>query len=318
MNKLKTIKPNIAKRGDKYYVYLKINGKMKWFAAGKSIRNAQKTLDNLRPERNNGTYQEIKKIRFKDFADLWFESYVKSKVKPSTLISYGNIIYNHLSPVFGDYWLTDISTDNLQKYISKRLRTLKPKSKKKYSPKTIINELVPLKEMLKHAVRWGYLKSSPAEYVERPHVEKDEMDILTPEEVSLFLNEVSLIYKPLFMMAVLTGMRRGERLGLQWGAIDWKHSQIHVRRQLCNTKKTLASPKSKYSRRRIDIGPTLVAELKRHKLASPPSDLDLVFCNPNGKFIDPSNLINREFLPALRGLRQGSFGFTICVTQMLH
>jgi integrase len=300
MNNFKTVKPNIAKRGNNFYVYLKINGKMKWFAAGKSIRKAQKKLDDLRPERNNGTYQEIKRIRFRAFADLWFESYVKTKVKPSTLKSYRNIIYNHLSPVFGDHWLTDISTDKLQKYIAKRLQAVKPKSKKKISPKTVINELVPLKEMLKHAVRWGYLRSSPAEYIEKPRVERDEMDILTPEEVNLFLNEVILTHKPFFMMAVLTGMRRGELLGLQWGDIDWKHNQIHVRQQLCNVAKKLSSPKSRYSRRRIDMSPTLVAELKRHKFACPPSEIDLVFCNPYGKFLDPNNIIKREFHPALR------------------
>ena len=181
MGNFKTVKPNIAKRDNNFYVYLKINGKMKWFPAGTSIRKAQKLLDDLRPERNNGTYQEIKKIRFKDFADLWVDSYAKTKVKPSTLRSYKNIIYNHLAPVFGHYWITDITTDKLQKYIAIRLQAVNPKSKKKVKPKTVINELVPLKEMLKHAVRWGYLKNSPAEYIEKPRVEKEEMDVLSFE-----------------------------------------------------------------------------------------------------------------------------------------
>ena len=84
-------RPNIVKRGDKYYVYLKIKGKMKWFSAGTSIRQAQKKIDNLKSERNNKTYREIKKIKFRDFTTKWFNSYVQSIAKPSTIRSYENI-----------------------------------------------------------------------------------------------------------------------------------------------------------------------------------------------------------------------------------
>jgi len=183
----------------------------------------------------------------------------------------------------------DLTTGMLQGYVAKRVQKVKPK--------TVNNEIVVLRRMLKHAVRWGYLRSSPAEYVERPKVEHQEMNILRPEEITRFLDKVTPEYRPLFLTAILTGMRRGELLGLQWHDINWTTKQIHVRRSLW--KGSFITPKSKRSVRRIDMTPNLAVELKKHKLACPPSKLDLVFCTSTGQPLDPDNLVKREFLPAL-------------------
>jgi hypothetical protein len=59
-------------------------------------------------EVHNGTYREIKKIIFADFAKLWLSSYAEMKLKPSTLRSYKDIINKHLIPVMGDYQLTEM------------------------------------------------------------------------------------------------------------------------------------------------------------------------------------------------------------------
>ncbi len=287
---------SIQKKGKSYYIVVRVydsetgKRKQKWINAGKTKREAERKLSDIMSDVHNGTYRDIKKSTFGQFSDLWLESYAKTKTKPSTLRSYQDIIKNHLTPVFGDYLLTDISTAMLQRYVAKRLDCVKPK--------TVINELVPLKKMLKHAVTWDYLKVNPADYVEKPRVEKEEMEILSPAEINKFLDCVTPKYKPFFLTAVLTGMRRGELLGLQWGDIDWNHSQIHVRRSLWQKK--FVTPKSKASVRRIDMSPTLALELKKHKLSSPPSDTDSVFCNPEGRPLNPDSLVKRQFLPALR------------------
>lgn len=289
---------SIHKKGNKYYIVFRVydsktgKKKQKWTPAGISKREAERKLVELMGEVHNGSYKEIKKITFDNFSKLWIDSYAKTKTKPSTLRSYQDIIKNHLTPAMGDYLLTEINTAMLQRYVAIRLDDVKPK--------TVINELVPMKRMFKHAVTWGYLKVNPAEYVERPRVEYEEMEILTPDEIRLFLDNVTIKYKCIFLTAILTGMRRGELLGLQWGDIDWQHCQIHVRRSLCNTSKKLISPKSKRSIRKIDMSPSLVMELKRHKLASPVSEIDLVFANSKGRPSDGDSLVKRQFLPALR------------------
>lgn len=287
---------SIHKKGKVYYIVFRLydsetgRRKQKWIPAGNSKRQAERQLTELMGEVHNGTFKELKKATFTQFAKLWIASYAKTKTKPSTLQSYQDIINNHLIPVFGDFLLTDITTGMLQNYVAKRLEKVKPK--------TVINEIVPIKMMFKHAMRWGYLKVNPSEYVERPRVEREEMEILIPEDIRLLLEHVTSKYRTLFLTAILTGMRRGEVLGLQWGDIDWNHNQIYVRRSLW--KDQFITPKSKNSTRRIDMTPYLTMELKKHKLASPNSDCDLVFCNSDGKALDANNMVKREFLPALR------------------
>ncbi len=296
---------SIHKKGKSYYIVFRIfdsktsERKQKWIPAGKSKRDAEEKLSELMGEVHNGTYKEIKKITFAEFSELWINSYAKTKTKPSTLRSYEDIVHNHLIPVMGDYLLAGINTGMLQRYVAMRLEKVKPK--------TVINELVPMKEMFKHAVRWGYLKANPAEYVERPRIEREEMDVLSPEEINLFLEHARPKYKAFFLTAILTGMRRGELLGLQWGDIDWNHNQIHVKRSLW--KGQFINPKTKTSMRNIDMSPYLSMELRKHKFTNPISELDLVFCNSDGKPLDPDSLVKRQFLPALQraNIRQVRF-----------
>lgn len=299
---------SIHKKGKAYYIVFRVidpeNGrrKQKWISAGNTKREADRKLTELMGEVHDGTYQELKKATFKEFAATWLDSYAKTKTKPSTFKSYENIIDKRLVPAFGSYAVSDISTAMLQKYVADRMRgpLVEDKKQKKLKPKTVINEIVPIKLMFKHASRWGYLKRNPAEHLERPKMDKEEMDILTPEEINLFLDKVNLDYRVLFLTAILTGMRRGELVGLQWGDIDFNQNQIHVRRAFCNTSKAFLTPKTKNSKRRIDLSPTLVHELKKHKLASGSNDLDLVFSNSDGKPLCPDNMVKRHFLPALR------------------
>jgi len=317
---------SVVKKGNNYYACLWINGKKKWFSgAGPSKRDAEAILNEKVAEVQQGTYREVAKIRFRDFATQWLDTYAAHKVKESTLRSYRDIVDNHLIPTFGGYLLTDITTAILQRYVSDRLKALKPiaKSRKRaegvemsslkektallIQPKTVINELVVVKEMFKHAMRWGYIKINPAEYVERPRMESKEMEILSPDEVRRFLEQTPPPHKTLFLMAVLTGMRRGELLALRKKDIDWKNSQILVNRSVWKGK--FISPKSKTSIRRIDMSPYLARELQRHIAASPQSELDLVFSNSAGNLIDPDTMIKRKFLPALKsaGIRKVRF-----------
>ena len=112
---------------------------------------------------------------------------------------------------------------------------------------------------------WGYLRESPALYVEKPRVERKEMDFLVPEEIRSLLEQVRPQFHALFLSAVLTGMRRGELLGLQWGDIDWNGDQIPIRRSLYfeaprkgkERRWRFITPKSKNSVRAINMSPTL-------------------------------------------------------------
>jgi integrase len=289
----------IARKNKVYYAVLSIHGKRKWFRAGATKKDAQRTLNEKLHEVEQPGYRELTKATFKDFSEKWLEVYAKHSVKRSTLAGYTDIINRLLVPAFGHYDMQAITTGQLQAYVAGRKNTI--------SARTVCNEIVIFKEMFKHALRWGYLKHNPAEYVERPKVEKTEIEVLSPQEVEMLLEKAHPHYKVAFMTAFLTGVRSGELWGLQWGDVDWNSKQIHVRRSLW--KGHFQTPKSKCSVRKIDIPEMLLHELRRWKLQCPVSEHDLVFPSPSGKPSHHDNVIFRYYNRALReaGLRRVSF-----------
>jgi hypothetical protein len=161
--------------------------------------------------------------------------------------------------------------------------------------------------MFKHACIWGHVYKDPTQYIKKPRIQEEEMDFLNPDEIQIFLKNAELDYYALFLTAVMTGMRRGELLGLKWEDIDWNSSQIVVKRALYRGK--FVTPKSKYSCRRIVMTPMLKTALDQHKIFVARSEENLVFCTDNGLPLDPDNLVKRHFQPALdrAGLRRIRF-----------
>jgi integrase len=281
----------VQRKGNRWYAYVSINGIKKSVKGSGSDtkKEAEKKLNQAVAEIDNGTYWEIKKVRFKDFAKEWVETYAKMKTKPSTLQSCQDIINKRLVPLFGDYFLHQVSATMMQGFVTERIANVKGK--------TVRNEVVVLKLIYKRAFKNRYIRVNPAEYIDLPKIERTEMEIWSPEEVRLFLAHVTAKHRVFFLTAILTGMRRGELLALQKDDIDWKNKQIHVRRSVWRGQ--FIAPKTSYSVRRIDVSPYLLSELRRHVLASPSNDLGLVFANEHGGILDPDTLVKRHFFSAI-------------------
>ncbi len=296
------MKGAIVRKGKTYFCVYRVGGKQKWRKGGNTKRMAEKKLVEIMNDLNQGTYKEIKQKDFDSFTDEWLKNYAEIKVKPSTFESYRYVVENEIKPFFSGRKLTDISPALIQKYVAEKLKEGK-------KPKTVTNHLILIKEMLKHAVIWGYLKEYPAIYIEKPRVERKEMNYLTPEEIQMFLSNVSKEYYPLFLTAVLTGLRRGELLALQWKDIDFENSLIHVNKALYKDK--FVEPKSKCAKRHVIMSPYLAEVLKKHKENSEGDghDFDLVFTNKDGRPISGGVLVRRHFLPTLKraGLKRVRF-----------
>ncbi len=248
---------------------------------------------------DNGTYREQRRIPFSKFCDRWLEE-KKSRRKPTTYKFYRDIA-KHLKAYFKDRPLHLIQPEDIEAYV--RFKT----KEGKLSPKTIGYRITVLRMIFKRAIILKHLKENPAQYVEKPRCEHKEMDYLKPDEVKLFLENVDKRYYPLFLTAIMTGLRQGELLALRWGDINWATNQIHVRRSVSLGK--IDKPKSKHSIRAVSMPPMLISALKKHKLSCPVSEDELVFPNGAGKLMDARDLVNYQFLPALRraGLRRLRF-----------
>ena len=203
----------------------------------------------------------------------------------------------HLKNHFHDFdnlKINRITTPLIEKFISTR-------RKQGINIYTLRKILVTLGQIMAHAVRHKYIDYNPVREAERPRVSGAEVKgirVLTPQEIQRFLNAVTdQKYRMLFLLAVMSGARQGELLGLKWSDLDLINNQIHIQRTF--TKGRFFDTKTRYSRRKIDLGPMVILELKKWKLACPKSDLDLMFPNEAGQ---PMNYSNMYFITALKKL----------------
>jgi integrase len=170
------------------------------------------------------------------------------------------------------------------------------------SPNTMSNAIVVLSAMLGKAVEWNYLAVSPAARLRRPKDDRAPSSTMHPLDAvgvhMLLSGAETQLARAMLATAALTGMRRGELLGVQWGDIDWTRNRVWVRRSigLGGVKR----PKSTKSVRAIALTPTLARELEAHwKESSFKRDEDFVFASMHGTPLDGRNVIRTVFEPAL-------------------
>ena len=149
---------------------------------------------------------------------------------------------------------------------------------------------------------------------------RKEIRPLSPEQARLLLEAArDDRLEALYVLAVTTGMREGELLGLKWADVDLEAGALRVRRTLTRQggKVTLGEPKTKKSRRTVRLTPRAVEAVKRHrarqateklKVGSLYEDQGLVFAGEGGGLVNPSNLRQRSFLPLLK--KAGLSGIT--------
>ncbi len=271
---------------------------------GTTKKAAQDKLDEIRRQLRDGSYMAPTKIpRFNEVAREWLEL-KKMNIRSSTLSVYAGHLRNHFSE-FNHRYINRINTKDIETFINQRLRD-------DMNLNTLKKILVSLGQIFSLAVKRGYCSRNPVTDADKPRgqgtKEQKKLHTMTKDQINTFLNYVKdQKYKALFTLAVFSGARQGELLGLKWSDIDWVNNQIHFQRTYNNGE--FFDTKTKGSNRKIDIGPTTMRILKEWKLACPPCELDLVFPNNAGKPLNHNNMVNRFFKPALQaaGLHQIRF-----------
>jgi len=269
----------IAKRRGRYVIdFYDTYGKRRWITMPKGTTK-KKTKDKLREiedQLRRGIYLPEKRIPlFKKVAEDWLE-YKKSNIRNSTWRKYEGYIKNHFDDIL-EIKINRITTAKVEKFITS-------KQNQGMNLTTLRKIIVSFNQIMKYGVRHNYIDHNPVRDAERPKdqsevIETDEQDeliqILIPEQINAFLNaEEDQKYNTLFMLAIMSGVRQGELFGLKWTDVDWFNNQIHIQRTF--NESAWYKPKSKASKRKIDLGATMMAELKKWKVACPPSKLDLV------------------------------------------
>jgi integrase len=271
---------------------------------GRTKTDAKKALRGIEDKLDRGIYLHDKKIpTFKEVAQDWLE-YKKPNLRASTWAIYVGYTRNHYHDL-DQIKINRITTADIEKFIAER-------QKQGMHIDTLRRILQSVGQIMAYAVRHKYINYNPVRDAERPKSQgkekKQKIRILTPAEIGALLKaEQNPKYQTLFMLAIFSGARQGELLGLKWSDVDWKDNQIHIQR----TYNTYAwyDTKTEASNRKIDIGPTTMTTLKKWKVACPSCELDLVFPNTSGNPINHHNMYYRFFEPVLKKAGLGKVRF---------
>ena len=154
-----------------------------------------------------------------------------------------------------------------------------------------------LNQVLNYAIRHKYIESNPLSAAERPRGGSEHKGgILAHDEINRLLNaEKDQMYHCLFKLAIFSGARKGELLGLTWADVSFKEKQIRIERSFNSG--AIYEPKNRTSRRKIDLGDDMLLTLKEWRKANLTSEL--VFPDKNGKHLLSQTVLNR-FRAALK------------------
>jgi integrase len=297
----------ITKRNGRDVIdYYDNQGKRRRKTLKKGIRKARakEILRDIEDRLSKGTYIPEKKIpTFSEVAKDWLE-YKKPNIRGSTWSVYDGYLRNHFYDL--DRIKTNrITTASIEKFVTHR-------QKQGMHINTLRTLIMTVGQILSYAVRHRYINYNPVKDIERPKSQGKEKNqtirVLTPVDINaLFKAEKNLKYRTLYMLAIFSGARQGELLGLKWSDVDWINSQIHIQRTFNH--KTWYDTKTETSNRKIDLGPVMMTALKKWKLACPISELDLIFPNKAGNPINHDNMCHRYYKPALKRAGLGKVRF---------
>jgi integrase len=220
------------------------------------------------------------------FLTRWLADTVPNRVRPVTLASYTGLIRLHVLPTLGHVRLARLTPGQVQSLLNKKASGL--------SPRSVEYLRSVLRQALNHAVRWGLVTRNVAALTDRPRPVHREVRPLNAEQAQHFLAHVrGDRLEALYVLALTTGMRQGELLGLRWEDVDLAHGFLHVRRSLARIggEFLLSQPKTGGSVRKLGPLPaTLTETLRAHRarqtveqLAAPTwNEWGLVFTTPTG------------------------------------
>lgn len=308
-------------RGAWFIDYIAADGRRMREAIGAGVegkRLAKKVLAQREAEAQLGIHRlpAAQTMRFGEFADDWLRRSRARGLAPKTLETYQDFVEHHLVPAFGEKRLGALIRKDIEDYLVRKVATprttkggapshKKPASeasKKKVlpplSPRTVNHQLTLLKTILADAVDHGHLTANPAAKVKAlaRRDREDVLQFLQPEEITRLLDVAEHPWRMLYLLAVHTGLRRGELLGLRWSDLDLRKGRLAVRRSLYRVPDGQGSYavkdsplKTRHSRRTVDLSPAIVESLLTFPAGDDP-ERDHVLRSRAGGPIDPDNV----------------------------
>lgn len=298
------------------------NGKrrQKWHTVKGTKKDAQRELTRLLHELNTGGYVEPSKLTVAQYLEKWLTDYAKHDVAATSYERYCEVVRLHLIPALGSQQLSRLNTLQIQGYYAKALESGRRDGRGGLSARTLELHHRILRKALQQAIKWDLLVRNPCDAADPPRPVHREMQALDEEQTARLLEGAAgtRLYLPI-LLAVTTGLRRGEVLGLRWEDLDLKAGMLSVRQAVerVNGGVAFQQPKSAKSRRAVAIPALVVEALIKHKAAQAEHRLrlgavwqahDLVFPTEVGAPMHPVTL-TKAFYDLVRKLDMAGLRF---------
>ena len=256
-------------------------------------------------KQNEGLPVKFERKRFDAYMSAWLDD-IRGSVAPRTWTRYEQLVRCHATPTLGTTTLEKVTPQQLQRLYSDM-------TKAGSGLGTVLQTHAVIHRALKRALRWNLIPRNPADAVSRPKQRRKEMQTMAPEQALKLLETArGDRLEALFVLALTTGMRLGELLGLRWKDVDEGQGVIHLQVTLQRTKDgfVFAQPKTRGSRRQVLLTNAAKEALERHRVSQTAERLvkgtawdneyDLVFTNLTGGPLDGTHVLRHCFRPLLK------------------
>jgi len=258
---------------------------------GKTQKEAQTKLSALKRAQEDGTLRSPDKTTVRDWSVDWL-AHVETTVKPVTHKGYSDGVRRYVLPHIGA-----VRIDRLG---AREIQTMLADLGKEYAPRIVQWARALTNMMMNHAVRLGVVARNPVGLTKGPKMPQQQMQFWQPEEARAFLVHVQgHRLEALFYLALVTGMRKSELLGLRWGDLEGDALSVRQTVTLVRNVAMFGPPKTDGSARTLLLSPDVLAQLAVRRLAFEAErsaagedwqEHDLVFGQPKGAAMIPWTL----------------------------
>jgi integrase len=267
---------------------------------GKSKTEVREKVLAALNEKQKGTLIVAEQQTLQAYLEQWLENSVKLTIRPRSYERYAEIVRLHIVPILGKMKLQALAPQHVQMLQAQ-------KTQEGLSSTTVAAIHGVLHKALKDAVKLGLVARNVCDAIPPPRKHHKEISPLTVDQVRKLLEAAKgHPQEALFVLALATGMRRGELLGLKWQDINFTTGMLYVRRTLSRLPTQMgrergdlyieAEPKTKNSRRSIALARFALEALEQHRKRQEEmkdqaggywKDNDYVFCDEYGQHLDP-------------------------------
>jgi integrase len=272
----------------------------RWHSFRGTKREAQIECSKLITAISGGTYVDPNRQTVEQFFDRWL-IHMATQLSPRSHERYTEIVKKNLTPSLGSIQLTKLRSAQIAQAYSRALASGRRDGRDGLSANTVLYMHRILKQALTQAVLWRELARNEASAVRPPKIERKKMKVLDGDGIATLIEtaRTTTLFIPV-LLAVTTGLRRGELAALRWQHCDLDRAQLSIEESAEQTKAGIRYKPPKSSKgRTVALPATVVKELRSHrafqaqtllKVGIRLSDANFVVAQADGSPFQPRSL----------------------------